>query len=182
MIGSVRDAYRLVFGALIVLLLVCIGAVAVLLSPVGRSRESRQAEYENVREQLMQKRREALPSRDMGQKLVAARQQIDGFYSDRLPARYSTISETIGELAGQNRVQIVSMQYKSEDAPVAGLERVNIDVAISGQYEQEMKLVNALERDKTFFVINSVELGAAQGGAVQLKLRLETYIRTGARA
>jgi Tfp pilus assembly protein PilO len=182
MISSVREAYKFVLILLVVLLLISVAAVAVLLSPMGRSRKDRQAEYENVRQQVLQKRREALPTRDMDQKLVAARQQINNFYSDRLPERYSTISETIGQLASKNGVHINSAQYKSDDADVPGLQRVNVDLAVAGEYEQEMRFVNALEREKTFFVIDSVELGAAQGGAVQLKLRLETYLKTGAKA
>jgi Tfp pilus assembly protein PilO len=182
MIGNIRDAYRFVLVAIIVLLVVCVAAAAVLLSPWGRSRASRQAEYDNVRARLMEKRREALPSRDMGQKLVSARQQIDTFYEDRLPTRYSTISETLGKLAAQNQVRINNTQYKSDDAPVAGLQRVDIDMSVTGDYAQEMRFVNAVERAKTFFVIDSVELGAAQGGEVQLKLKLQTYLKTGANA
>lgn len=182
MIGNIREAYRFVLIAMIVLLLVCVAAAAVLMSPLGRSRANRQADYDNVRARLMEKRREALPSRDMGQKLVEARQQIDNFYADRLPTRYSTISETLGELAAKNGVRINNAQYKSDDADVAGLQRVDIDVSVAGDYAQEMRFVNALERAKTFFVIDSVELGAAQGGEVQLKLKLQTFLKTGAKA
>jgi len=179
---NVREAYKWVMVALIVLLVICMVAAGVLLSPLGRSRASRQAEYDNVRARLMEKRREALPARDMDQKLVSARQQISTFYDDRLPARYSTISETLGDLAGKNRVRITNAQYKSEDADIPGLQRVDIDVAISGEYEQEMRFINSLERDKTLFVIDSIKLGAAQGGEVQLKMKLQTYLKTGAKA
>jgi hypothetical protein len=43
-----------------------------------------------------------------------------------------------------------------------------------------MRFINALERDKTFFIVNSVVLGDAQGGSVKLQLKLETYLRNGA--
>jgi hypothetical protein len=59
---------------------------------------------------------------------------------------------------------------------------VDIDMSVTGDYAQEMRFVNAVERAKTFFVIDSVELGAAQGGEVQLKLKLQTYLKTGAKA
>jgi type IV pilus assembly protein PilO len=42
-----------------------------------------------------------------------------------------------------------------------------------------VKFINALERDKIFFVIGGVTLGEQQGN-VRLQLKLETYLRSGA--
>jgi len=40
---------------------------------------------------------------------------------------------------------------------------------------QLVRFINALERDRLFFIIDSVELGGEQGGLVKLQLKLETY-------
>jgi type IV pilus assembly protein PilO len=43
-----------------------------------------------------------------------------------------------------------------------------------------VRFINALERDKLFFIVDSVELGGEQGGQVKLGMKLETYLRAGA--
>jgi hypothetical protein len=41
-----------------------------------------------------------------------------------------------------------------------------------------MRFINSLERNKLFFIVDSVVLGGDQGGAVKLGVRLETYRKT----
>jgi hypothetical protein len=49
---------------------------------------------------------------------------------------------------------------------------------VTGDYADEMRFINALERSKTFFVINSVSLGGAEGRTVRLELHVETFLRS----
>jgi hypothetical protein len=42
-----------------------------------------------------------------------------------------------------------------------------------------MHFINGLERSKTFFLINGLTLTGQQGGLVNLRLRLITYLRAG---
>ena len=59
------------------------------------------------------------------------------------------------------------------------MRKLNIELSLSGSYLQEAKFINALERDKLFFVIDGVTLGEQQGN-VRLQLKVETYLRSGA--
>ncbi len=52
-----------------------------------------------------------------------------------------------------------------------------MDAGISGSYPQIMRFVNALERDRTFFVIQGMQLTGQQGGLVNLRLQLSTWLR-----
>jgi hypothetical protein len=52
-----------------------------------------------------------------------------------------------------------------------------MDVGISGEYPQIMKFINGLERDQTFFVIRAMALTGQQGGMVNLRLRVSTWLR-----
>jgi hypothetical protein len=52
-----------------------------------------------------------------------------------------------------------------------------MDAGISGDYPQIMRFVNALERDQTFFVIRAMSLTGQQGGLVNLRLRVSTWLR-----
>ena len=59
------------------------------------------------------------------------------------------------------------------------MRNLSIDLALSGSYLQEVKFINALERNKLFFLIDGVTLGEQQGN-VRLQLKVETYLRSGA--
>jgi hypothetical protein len=52
-----------------------------------------------------------------------------------------------------------------------------MDIALAGEYQRIVKFINALERDRTFFIIDRVNLAEQQGGNVRLELHLETYLR-----
>ncbi len=51
------------------------------------------------------------------------------------------------------------MKYDDKDAVIEGLRKLNIEITLSGDYLQEVKFINALERDKMFFLIDAVALG-----------------------
>ena len=42
-----------------------------------------------------------------------------------------------------------------------------------------MRFINGLERDQTFFVIRAMALTGQQGGMVNLRLRVSTWLRPG---
>jgi len=65
-----------------------------------------------------------------------------------------------------------------KDAPIEGLERIEIAATLSGDYLQLVRFINALERNRLFFLIQGVELGGEQNGIVGLQLRIETYMRS----
>ncbi len=57
------------------------------------------------------------------------------------------------------------------------LTEVRMDASLSGDYRPLVQLINSLERDKMFFVIDGVTLTGQQTGTVNLRLRLTTYLR-----
>jgi len=177
--ASIRETRKTLLPVVVALALVVIACIGYLMSPAGRSREARQRDLDAVNAQLAAKRQEVLPTRGMDGKLKQASTDIGGFYKEWFPAEYSMVSEELGKLAAANGVQIAAVKYDDKDAPVEGLRKLEIEVALSGSYLQEAKFINALERDKLFFVIDGVTLGEQQGN-VRLQLKLETYLRSGA--
>lgn len=175
--ATMQTVRRRMMALIIFLVVLDIAAIALLLSPVGRSRDARIEEYDRVRNQLQAKRREALPARDMDKKLLTAREEISEFYKDRLPAHYSEVTAALGTLAKDSRVQLGQIKYDARDSEIPGLQRLEIQAQVTGDYANEMRFINGLEREKTIFVVNSVNLGEAQAGGVRLEMNLETYLR-----
>jgi len=177
-IGEIRRKWMPVVIGLAVLDLACVGY---LLSPAGRSRQARQREYYELRAQLTAKKQEVLPTRGMDQKLKQASQDIGTFDEQRLPTRYSDVAEELGKLATDTGVHLAGVKYDEKDAAIEGLRKLNVELTLSGDYLQEVKFINGLERSKMFFLIDGVNL-AEQQGNVRLQLKLETYLHNGAAA
>ncbi len=155
-----------------------VAALILILSLTG-SPASRQDQLKKVQDQIKDKQEvhHVISPDQMSSHLTEARKQIDGFYKERFPADYSTVVEALGKLAAENGVKIGQAKYPSEETTVPGLKRVTIDATLDGNYLQEVKFINALERNPLFFVIDAVTLGEQTAGAVRLQLKLETYLK-----
>jgi type IV pilus assembly protein PilO len=172
---TARKRLTIVAGILVALDL---AAAVFLVSPLGRSRSARQVEYEQARLELLTKMRDAVPLRGMDKKLDVARQQIAAFYRDRFPAQYSAVSSELGKVASATGVRISQISYDPKPAEVPNLQQVAINANLDGDYLQVVKFINALERDRMFFMVDSLTLAQEQGGMVRLQMRLETYLRS----
>lgn len=177
---GVQQLSRIMIGVAIVLALICAASIALLMSPAARSRAAREQELERLQAELKIKQKELGPISNIEARLDQAKKQQAAFYADRLPARYSDISETIAKLATENHVQLGNISYDTKTTPVSQLQQVNISAQVSGDYSNQVRFINALERSKLFFVLQSVDLAGGEGGAVRLGLRIETYLRSAA--
>jgi type IV pilus assembly protein PilO len=153
-------------------------AIGIMVSPLVGSSASRQQDLTQLWQQLQAKTRQVEPLRGLDKKIPLATQQIDQFYKDRFPAHDSDVAETLGTLAKQNNVKIQGAKYAWGDPEPVGLRRVEIEASIQGDYQPLAKFLNGLERDKIFFIVNSVTLDE-QNGPVILQMKLETYQKAG---
>lgn len=118
----------------------------------------------------------AKPLRGVDEKLQASQEAANAFYTDRLPYAYSDVAAGIGGMAKGANVRWSRASYV-QAAPANGVTELRIDGSVSGDYASVAHFINALERSKSFFLVESLALSGAQGGLVNLQLRLGTYIR-----
>jgi hypothetical protein len=114
--------------------------------------------------------------RGLDKRVDESRAQMQSFYGKRIPSNYSTISGRIGELEVASGVRITRLQY-AQGISGPDLTEIVIDSSISGEYPQMMRFINSLERDQTFFLIRAMALAGQQGGQVNLRLSLSTWMR-----
>jgi hypothetical protein len=122
----------------------------------------------------------AQPLRGLDAKLELATAEADRFYRERLPGGDAEWAAELGALTKKQNVRYVRGTYvhKVELAGSPGeLTQVQIDASLSGDYRPLVQFINSLERDKMFFVIDSVTLTGQQSGTVNLKLGLRTFLR-----
>ncbi len=122
------------------------------------------------------------PLRGLDAKLATATGEADRFSRERLPAKDSEVLAELGELTKKANVRLTGAQYVPAVvlAGSAGeLTEMKIDARLSGDYRPLVVFLNSLERDKMFFVIDSVTLTGQESGTVNLRLGLTTYLRGG---
>jgi len=175
---KLRAARSRTRAAAVMLLVADIALLVYLLSPLRPRPSVRQAELEQARSELELKQKQVAPLLGMDEKLQKAQVDLDQFYRQRFAARGSAIAAELGKLAAGSGVQLSGARYENEDSGVAGLARVKVQVGVEGAYPSTVKFINGLERDRTFFLLNSIALEQQQGGTVRLQLKLETYQRS----
>jgi Tfp pilus assembly protein PilO len=116
------------------------------------------------------------PLRGLEDRVKESRTQIQEFYATRIPANYSSVAVQLGDQAVKSGVHLTRVGY-SQGATAGDLTEISLDCSISGEYQQIMRFVNGIERDKTFFVIRAMAFTGQQGGLVSLRLRLSTWLR-----
>lgn len=116
------------------------------------------------------------PLRGLDQRVAESREQMQKFYAKRIPANYSLIAGRLGDLEVKSGVRLSRVLY-AQGAQSGDLTEISMDAGISGEYPQIMRFVNGLERDQTFFVVRAMALTGQQGGQVNLRLRVSTWLR-----
>lgn len=169
---NLHIAVVVVLAAVSVYLLIHLGVVWGQISSQNEDAMSQQ------RAQLHAAQIAAKPLEGLDGKLAASTTDADRFYRDRLPYTYSRVVAELGSVAKAKSVKLARVQYAF--APVPGdpsLVEGRLDASLSGDYKPLVEFVNALERDKTFFLITGVTLTGQQSGTVNLRLRLLFYKR-----
>lgn len=112
-------------------------------------------------------------------KLTTSTEQANAFYQGRLPYAYSQVASELGVLTKRSNVRLARVQYAQTPqlSGASALTQVSMDASISGDYRPVIGFINALERDRMFFVITGITLTGQQTGQVNLRLRIVTYLR-----
>ena len=176
---ALLTAVNLHYAGVAALLVVVLYMVAHLLF-LSQSLKSNDADaFARQRTLLTTARLQAQPLRGLDSKIAASIQDADAFYADRLPYAYSQVLSELGRLTQKSNVHLANVQYgpASVLSGANALTELHMDASISGDYRPIVEFINSLERDKMFFVINQINLSGQQTGAVNLRIRLTTYLR-----
>jgi hypothetical protein len=141
-------------------------------------REDRPEQLEVKRSDLRMAELQAKPLRNLPERVGASTKGAEHFYDARVPGADSAILSELGALATKANVRMSRGQYAF--APVLhDVTEVRMDETVSGEYADLMRFINSVERDKMFFVINGLTLTGQQGGLVNLRLKVTTYLHGG---
>lgn len=119
---------------------------------------------------------QAKPLRNLPERVADSTKGANRFYDGRVPGADSAILAELGTLEQKANVRLSRVQTAFAPA-LRDVTEVRMDASVSGDYASVMRFINSVERDKMFFVINGLTLTGQQGGLVNLRLKVTTYLR-----
>ncbi|HEY8536186.1 MAG TPA: type 4a pilus biogenesis protein PilO [Vicinamibacterales bacterium] len=158
------------------------GAIVYPLSTRAAGAEQRAAA---ARQRLEAAEREAQELRQTVERTEQADRDLERFYREVLPrdvagARRLTYAR-LAELADDHGLILTRRRFDLDDRHKGRLQRMQIEMALEGEYRDIRAFVHALESAPEFIVIENVSLtgGQTPDAPLSLTLRLATYF-TGA--
>jgi len=99
--------------------------------------------------------------------------------SAELQKKTRDLAAELGKVASESGVRILQAKYELEEPTPAGIIPVAIEGNFSGDYLQLVRFINALERSKQFFTVDSINLAGESSGPVKLEIKAHSYLRSG---
>jgi hypothetical protein len=165
-------------GLAVLLVLVLYLAAHLLIVWQGLSAHNTAA-LERAHAQMVAAELAAKPLRGLDTKLEKSTEDADRFYRERLPYAYSQVLTELGVLTKRENVHLTRVQYVQNGVLTGpdALTELRMDASVSGDYRPIVQFINAIERDRVFFTIRSINLTGQQTGQVNLRLQLTTFLR-----
>lgn len=173
---------RRFFTILAILAVIDLAFLVYLLWP-GSSSSGRHAREQALTQQERSLMHEVGPLKNIDQELLKTRSEINTFYNDRVPDHWSVISAELIKLTHDANVVPQSIQYtanKPDKNDLEGVQRVEIETSVTGEYSKVARFINSLEQDKLMFIIEQVTLSGKEGGAVTLQIKFQTFLKEAA--
>src|SRR5215475_12424910 len=104
--ANIRDLRLKLRIAMAVLVGINVFLVAALVYMSVRGVSSLPAEFQSLRQQVVNRKAAVIPPQTVDDRVKEAREQIAHFYEDRFPNSSAAIFETLGKLATENRVRL----------------------------------------------------------------------------
>jgi len=114
-----------------------------------------------------------------------AEKELTLFYEQVLPANLAAAQRatyvSLAQPARDTNLLLARRVASAEHARGASLDRLAIDIALEGDYQDVRQFIYRLETGPSFLVIDNLTLeqGATSGDALRLSLQLSTYYRAG---
>lgn len=153
-----------------------------LLLP-GSSPTARAAQEESLRAQKQALTSEVAPLNGIDKKLAQTRVDVKKFYADKIPGQFSDISQHLVNLMKEAGVSTEGIRYNQDSNgnnvknELPGVQRINIETTVTGEYEKVARFINAMEQDKLVFIIDQIALNSQEGGVVSLQIKAETFLK-----
>ena len=174
---------KLIIGGL-ALLLLADGAFAYFIVRLSGSRDQRQQALTMQARQVGLVRADVKRATDIRQKTPEILKDLDDFETSLLPSSkvYSVVTQESDQYAKESHVTLDDVKFhEKEVAGQRNLTELTVEVAISGDYNGVVQYLNRLQRAKSVYIVDGLEVETQNGqgpvGALRINLHLRTYFR-----
>ena len=174
---------KLIIGGLALLLLADV-AFAYFAVRLSGSREERQQALATQARQVALVRADVKRASEIRQKTPEILKDLDGFESSLLPITkgYSVVTQETDQFAKDSHVTLEDVKFHEKEVTgQRNLTELAIEVAISGDYNGVVQFLNHIQRSKSVYIVDGLEVETQNGqgpvGALKINLHLRTYFR-----
>jgi len=176
---------RLIIAAVALLLLADV-ALLVITARMSDARSSPDASVTAQSRQVGLVRADVRRASEIQKKIPTYLRRLDEFEASLAPAvnGYSSVSQELGDEAHKNHLVIDDQKFHQQDVPGRNLTELEIETSVTGDYAGIVRFLNALQRSKNVFIVNSLQVtsqSAAPGqnlaGVLRVGLKMRTYFR-----
>ncbi len=93
------------------------------------------------------------------------------------------MSEQLSHIGSEAGVKVSDVKYDAHARKKAlppGYDSIGITIQVHGSYAQDMRFINAVERQKMMLLIDAVSFGGMQGDTLTVSVHLSTFLRSAA--
>ena len=174
---------KLIIAGLALLLLADV-AFAYFALRLSGSREERQQALASQARQVALVRADVKRASEIRQKTPEILKDLDGFESSLLPITkgYSVVTQETDQYAKESHVILDDVKFhEKEVVGQSNLTELTVEVAVSGDYNGVVQYLNHLQRAKSVYIVDGLEVETQNGqgpvGALRINLHLRTYFR-----
>jgi type IV pilus assembly protein PilO len=179
-----KDRRMVVRSVLSALLLANLLAAAFAFHVLGGSPEDLAEQMRSKQRDLAWQMQQTARMRTLVAKVQQAKVEGDKFLDDCTMDRstaYSTLIDDLNRMAAESGMQTKEFSYVLD--PVEGsdrIEQLTISANFEGSYGNLTKLINMLDKSPRFLIIDSMQASPQSNGALNVNLRLDTFVRQNA--
>lgn len=174
---------KLIIGGLVLLFLADV-SLAYFTVRLSGSREGRQQALTAQARQLALVKADVKRATEIREKTPDVLKALDQFEGSLLPASkgYSIVTQELDEFAKDARVLKDDVTFHEKDVTGRDLTELEMQVSINGDYNGIIKFLNKLQRSKSVYIIDGLQVapqntGQGPVGALKVSLHLRTYFR-----
>ena len=178
-----RGTVKAVVGVLAVLNAI---AAALYFFPPGGSAAELDAALAQTRMQIQRGRITLDQARAAVKKVQTARQEQENFVAGYFMERRTASSTILSEIGGMAKTAgLTPREHSFTIDPVEGSDvfsMMTITANYEGNYGDLVQFVNAVDRSRRFFIIDSITAQPQQSGGLQARFKMNAFLREPAQA
>lgn len=188
-----QDTKRILRISVLACLLLDLLLTGFLLSPWAPSKAAGEQRLSDLTHDYQRLSDRVIALERLQGRIHTSQTQIQSLLSTAMPEEREASSVVLTEvqrLAQQSQVQAQGMSFKADHKAQEGLRRVQVQLAVTGNYNGVVQFLNQIERSPLFFLIDGISAtsgiqrinGGPPTGDVRLLVSLEVYVRVASTA